>query len=131
MGSLDVTLLVVAGLLALTVAVARLERRPLGTGSSDVGPGLILALGAAVMFWFTFMVGAAAVNAYTGGALHDLGPAVTLCIAMIGSAFFCGGAGLFPRAWAVLFFPPFSRVDVFFPPGLCGPPSSFVVVPFF
>jgi len=94
MGSLDVTLLVVAGLLALTLAVARLERRPLGTGSSDVGPGLILALGAAVMFWFTFMVGAAAVNAYTGGSSHDWGPAVTFAIAMIGSAFLGGVAGL-------------------------------------
>src|SRR2546422_2745385 len=97
MGSLDVTLLVVAGLLALTVAVARLERRPLGTGSSDVGPGLILALGAAVMFWFTFMVGAAAVNAYTGGSSHDWGPAVTFSIAMIGAAVFRGGGGLSPR----------------------------------
>src|SRR2546422_10813095 len=98
MGSLDVTLLVVAGLLALTLAVARLERRPLGTGSSDVGPGLILALGAAVMFWFTFMVGAAAVNAYTGGASPDLGPAGTLCIAMVRSWVLGGGAVVSPAA---------------------------------
>ncbi|SRR5712691_510434 len=97
MGSLDVTLLVVAGLLALILAVARLERRPLGTSSSDVGPGLILALGAAVMFWFTFMVGAAAVNAYdisVGGSSHDWGPAATFAIAMISSAFLGGVAGL-------------------------------------
>src|SRR2546426_6510447 len=117
MGSLDVTLLVVAGLLALTLAVARLERRPLGTGSSDVGPGLILALGAAVMFWFTFMVGAAAVNAYTGGCLHDLGPAVPLCISMIGAAFFCGGAGVSHRVCLFPFVPSFSRVVVSLPPG--------------
>src|SRR2546426_732105 len=81
MGSLDVTLLAVVSLLALTLAVARLERRPLGTGSSDVGPGLILALGAAV-------------NASTGGSSHDWGPAVTFGIAMIGSAFLGGVAGL-------------------------------------
>src|SRR2546422_8229615 len=99
MGSLDVTLLAVVSLLALTLAVARLERRPLGTGSSDVGPGLILALGAAVMFWFTFMVGAAAVNAYTGGALPGLGPALPLSLPIIGSAVFGGGAGFFPRGW--------------------------------
>src|SRR2546426_4862235 len=115
MGSLDVTLLVVAGLLALTLAVARLERRPLGTGSSDVGPGLILALGAAVMFWFTFMVGAAAVNAYTGGALHDLGPAVPLCLAMIGAAVFRGGGGLFPPRFPFPFCPSFSLC-------FCSPP---------
>src|SRR2546422_7422252 len=108
MGSLDVTLLVVAGLLALTLAVARLERRPLGTGSSDVGPGLILALGAAVMFWFTFMVGAAAVNAYTGGSLHAWGPAATLCIAMIWASWLGGGAGVSPGRGPVLFRPSFS-----------------------
>src|SRR2546425_11927880 len=107
MGSLDVTLLAVVSLLALTLAVARLERRPLGTGSSDVGPGLILALGAAVLFWFTFMVGAAAVNAYTGGALHDWGPAVTLCIAMIWAGFLGGGAWLSRRVGLVPFCSPF------------------------
>src|SRR2546428_1360607 len=118
MGSLDVTLLVVPGLLALTVAVARLERRPLGTGSSDVGPGLILALGAAVMFWFTFMVGAAAVNAYTGGASHDLGAGAPLCIAKVWSACLGGGAWLPPRRCPFPFSPTF-------PPRCCSlPPGS-------
>src|SRR2546422_9331193 len=108
MGSPDVTLLVVAGLLGLTLAVARLERRPLGSGSSDVGPGLILALGAAVLFWFTFMVGAAAVNAYTGGALHGLGAGATLSLANIGAAFLRGGAVVSHRGCGVLFGPTFS-----------------------
>src|SRR2546426_9225491 len=110
MGSLDVTLLVVAGLLALILAVPRLERRPLGTGSSDVGPGLILALGAAVLFWFTFMVGAAAVNAYTGGSSHDWGAAATLALAMIGAAVFGGGGVVLPRACVVPFCPLFLAV---------------------
>src|SRR2546422_8955596 len=124
MGSLDVTLLAVVSLLALTLAVARLERRPLGTGSSDVGPGLILALGAAVMFWFTFMVGAAAVNAYTGGALHGWGAAAPLCIAMIWAACFGGGAGVSPRRCRVLFWPAFLPVVGSPPRGLCGPPAA-------
>src|SRR2546422_10420229 len=102
MGSLDVTLLAVVSLLALTLAVARLERGPLGTGSSDVGPGLILALGAAVMFWFTFMVGAAAVNAYTGGAFPDWGTAGTFWHSKIRASFFGGGAGC--SAWRVRWF---------------------------
>src|SRR5256712_13318862 len=107
MGSLDVTLLVVAGLLALILAVPRPERRPLGTGSSDVGPGLILALGAAVLFWFTFMGGAAAVNAYTGGCLLCLGGGGPLSIAMNGAAVFCGGARVFSWGFGLLFFPRF------------------------
>src|SRR2546426_5463998 len=110
MGSLDVTLLVVAGLLALILAVPRLERRPLGTGSSDVSPGLILALGAAVLFWFTFMVGAAAVNAYTGGSSRDLGPAAPLALPISRGAVFRGGAGVFPRAASGAFLPPFFAV---------------------
>src|SRR2546425_2224604 len=113
MGSLDVTLLVVAGLLALTVAVARLERRPLGTGSSDVGPGLILALGAAVMFWFTFMVGAAAVNAYTGGSSHALGAAAPFGYAKILSACLGGGVVVYSRDVPVFFLPPFFPMFMF------------------
>src|SRR5438034_2232077 len=65
MDTLDLTLLVVAGLLALIVTFARLKRRPLGTGSSGVDTGLKLAIGAALRFWFTFIL----VGSVVGDAL--------------------------------------------------------------
>src|SRR5436309_212739 len=65
MDTLDLMLLVVAGLLALIVTFARLKRRPLGTGSSGVDTGLKLAIGAALRFWFTFIL----VGSVVGDAL--------------------------------------------------------------
>ena len=61
MNSLDLTLLVVAGLLALILTFVRLQHRLLWTGSSGVGTGLKLAGGAALTFWLTFILGGSVV----------------------------------------------------------------------
>jgi hypothetical protein len=81
MNGFDLTLLVVAGLVALVVfaylvliaTFARLQRRALATASSDVGTGLKLARGAAQRFWVTFLLGGSVVGAALGATLDACG----------------------------------------------------------
>ena len=71
-----------------TVGLIRLERRPLRVSSSKLTEALSLAGRAALTFWLTFVLAAAALSVFDfarGASSHDWGPSVQFVITMLWS----------------------------------------------